>query len=78
LKSKEPVIWTYFITNEDFRDLILMHDDKGKHVLEKWIGANAACKEEINKAREFIPRIVFLKEQLQPHELDEMLERILT
>jgi hypothetical protein len=66
----------HLITDKDFRDQVVNLNGKENHVFEKWIKANPQFTNEINKAREFIERMTFPKEQLLPFEMDELLEKI--
>ncbi|MDB5247545.1 MAG: hypothetical protein JWQ40_1939 [Segetibacter sp.] len=77
MKSKE-VIWTFLTTNKDFRDLVVNVNTKENNVLEKCIRVNPGLTNEIDKAREFIERMTFRKEELDAYEMDEMLENILS
>ncbi len=77
MKNEESDIFSYLITNKDFRDWVLNPTHERSYYWKKWMDEHPTAIVEVKKAREFIERMNFHKEQLSTVELDDMLEKII-
>nr|WKN34813.1 FecR domain-containing protein [Tunicatimonas sp. TK19036] len=77
MKNTESDIFSYLITNEDFRDWVLSPNEESNTFWKKWMEKHPESISEVKKAREFIERMTFSKEQLAPDELDGLLDKIM-
>jgi len=75
LESKEYIKFTNLITDEHFRDLTVTLN---KEKTNLWRNFATIQQTDIQKAREFIKRLKFKKQELLPHELDELFEKIIS
>jgi hypothetical protein len=75
LESKEYIKFTNLITDEHFRDLTVTLN---KEKTNLWRNFATIQQTDIQKAREFIKRLKFKKQELLPQELDELFEKIIS
>ena len=76
MKNNESNLFSYLIANKEFRDWVMMPNEKRNNYWKLWINENPEATGEVKKAREFIERMTFKKEQLSFDELDELLKKI--
>ncbi|HLW30915.1 MAG TPA: FecR domain-containing protein [Aequorivita sp.] len=77
MKNQQSSIFSDLISNNDFRDWVKGPNEERNYYWKKWMDANPDKLEEVKKAREFIERMAFKKEQLLQSELDEVLTNVI-
>ncbi|WPP49184.1 FecR family protein [Catalinimonas niigatensis] len=77
MKNNESDVFSFLITNKDFRDWVLDPNDERSYYWKKWMNEHPEAINEVKKAREFIERMTFKKEQLSHEEENELLEKII-
>lgn len=76
MENNESNIFSYLITNKDFRDWVLDPNDERSYYWKKWMEEHPEAIAEVKKAREFIESMTFRQAELSDYELDDMLEKI--
>lgn len=76
MENQQSDIFFQLISNQDFRDWVQHPGQKRNYYWQKWMEANPEKLGDLQKAREFIERMVFKKQHLQSDELDQLLLKI--
>lgn len=76
VENQQSDIFFQLISNQDFRDWVQHPDKKRSYYWRKWMEANPDKLGDLQRAREFIERMVFNKQHLQSDELDQLLLKI--
>ncbi|WP_439481233.1 FecR family protein [Cyclobacterium plantarum] len=77
MKEEKPDIFSFLISNKDFRDWVLKPNEENAYFWEKWMEENLVHLKEVYKAREFIERLDFKQESLSEEELNFLLGKII-
>lgn len=78
MKESNKDIFTFLITNKDFRDWVKQPDDERNYFWKEWMAAHPEAFMDVKRAREYIERMTFRKEQLEQHEMDVLLGNIIS
>lgn len=78
MENQQSNIFFQLVSSQDFRDWVQHPNEERNYYWEKWMEANPEKIGDLQKAREFMERMVFKKDQLQSFELDELLLKIIS
>ncbi|CAN5482895.1 hypothetical protein BH23BAC1_BH23BAC1_37910 [soil metagenome] len=78
MKTNNSDLFSFLITNKDFRDWVLNPNEEISIFWKKWMEAHPESISEIRKAREFLEMMTFKKEYLSKNDLDIMLGKIIS
>lgn len=70
-------IFHHLITHKGFLDWVQKPNDESSYFWKKWMEKHPQNISDLKKAREFIERMHFRKEQLSPNELDDLLGKVI-
>lgn len=77
MNVKDPDIFYYLITQSGFCDWVRNPNSDSDYFWRKWMEEYPENISDVRKAREFVERLHFRREQLSPGELDELLGKVM-
>jgi transmembrane sensor len=77
VKNKDSDIFHDLITHSGFRDWVQNPNEDNSYFWRKWIKEHPENVSDLQKAREFIERMHFRREELSTNELDDLLGKVI-